>query len=44
VDGSFNMLAGELYGKERTEGVKLRLITIRRDKGSKNHIASDLGS
>jgi hypothetical protein len=25
VDGSFNMLAGELYGKERMEGLKSRL-------------------
>ena len=44
MDGSFSMLASELYGKERMEGVKSRLMTIRRDNGSKKRIASDLGS
>jgi hypothetical protein len=44
VDGSFNILANELYRKDRMDGVKSQLITILRDSGSKNCIASDLGS
>jgi hypothetical protein len=44
VDGIFNMLSDELYGKDKTEGVKSWLMMIQSDNGSKKRIASDLGS